>query len=78
MEAHWPAGRLHQQCPQGATIDIWQCDAPCVYLHISDPSFNTVGKKFLRNSQVNGRQWDSRLHDLDMRYQSTVKTRTNR
>jgi hypothetical protein len=65
MEAHWQAGASINSVLKGATIDIWQCDAPCIYLHISDPSFNTVGKKFLRSSQVNRRQWDSGLHDLD-------------
>jgi protocatechuate 3,4-dioxygenase beta subunit len=37
---------------KGATVDIWQCDALGVYSDVSDPSFNTVGKKFLRGYQV--------------------------
>lgn len=32
----------------GATVDIWHCDALGVYSDVSDPSFSTVGKKFLR------------------------------
>lgn len=36
----------------GATVDVWHCDALGVYSDVSDPSFNTVGKKFLRGSQV--------------------------
>ena len=37
---------------QGAIVDIWQCDALGVYSDVTDPSFNTVGKKFLRGYQV--------------------------
>ena len=36
----------------GATVDIWHCDASGVYSDATDPSFNTVGKKFLRGYQV--------------------------
>lgn len=36
----------------GATVDIWHCDALGVYSDVKDPSFNTVGKKFLRGYQV--------------------------
>ncbi|MBP5973637.1 intradiol ring-cleavage dioxygenase [Brasilonema sp. CT11] len=35
-----------------ATVDIWHCDALGVYSDVSDPSFNTVGQKFLRGYQV--------------------------
>ncbi|MCI0554266.1 MAG: intradiol ring-cleavage dioxygenase [Anaerolineae bacterium] len=37
---------------EGATVDIWHCDALGVYSDASDPSFNTIGKKFLRGYQV--------------------------
>jgi protocatechuate 3,4-dioxygenase beta subunit len=37
---------------QGATIDVWHCDAAGVYSDVSDPGFNTSGQKFLRGSQV--------------------------
>jgi protocatechuate 3,4-dioxygenase beta subunit len=37
---------------QGATVDVWQCDALGVYSDASDPGFNTRGKKFLRGYQV--------------------------
>jgi protocatechuate 3,4-dioxygenase beta subunit len=36
----------------GAVVDVWQCDALGVYSDVSDPGFNTVGKKFLRGSQT--------------------------
>lgn len=42
----------------GALVDIWHCDAAGVYSDVSDPGFNTVGKKFLRGYQTtdaNGR-----------------------
>jgi protocatechuate 3,4-dioxygenase beta subunit len=36
----------------GALVDIWHCDALGVYSDVSDPGFNTQGKKFLRGSQT--------------------------
>lgn len=36
----------------GATVDIWHCDALGIYSDVTDPSFNTIGKKFLRGYQV--------------------------
>ncbi|MBW4562698.1 MAG: intradiol ring-cleavage dioxygenase [Mojavia pulchra JT2-VF2] len=36
----------------GAIADIWHCDALGVYSGVNDPSFSTVGKKFLRGYQV--------------------------
>ncbi len=36
----------------GAIVDIWHCDAAGVYSDATDPSFNTLGKKFLRGYQV--------------------------
>jgi protocatechuate 3,4-dioxygenase beta subunit len=36
----------------GASVDVWHCDAAGVYSDVSDPSFSTVGKKFLRGYQV--------------------------
>jgi protocatechuate 3,4-dioxygenase beta subunit len=52
--------RLTSACAPlpGAIVDLWQCDAAGVYSGVSDPLFNTVGKKFLRGYQVsdaNGR-----------------------
>ena len=38
----------------GAIVDVWHCDALGVYSDVSDPSFNTAGKKFLRGYQVTG------------------------
>ena len=37
---------------QGATVDLWHCDALGVYSDVADPSFNTKGKKFLRGYQT--------------------------
>lgn len=36
----------------GAQVDVWHCDALGVYSDVSDPGFNTKGKKFLRGYQV--------------------------
>jgi protocatechuate 3,4-dioxygenase beta subunit len=36
----------------GATVDVWHCDALGVYSDVADPSFNTVGKRYLRGYQV--------------------------
>jgi protocatechuate 3,4-dioxygenase beta subunit len=36
----------------GAIVDVWHCDALGVYSDVSDPGFNTVGKKFLRGYQT--------------------------
>lgn len=35
-----------------AQVDVWQCDALGVYSDVSDPGFDTVGRKFLRGYQV--------------------------
>ena len=36
----------------GALVDVWHCDAVGVYSDVSDPGFNTVGKRYLRGYQV--------------------------
>ena len=36
----------------GAVVDVWHCDALGVYSDVSDPSFHTVGQKFLRGYQI--------------------------
>jgi protocatechuate 3,4-dioxygenase beta subunit len=36
----------------GVVVDLWHCDAAGVYSDVQDPSFNTVGRKFLRGYQV--------------------------
>ncbi|HEV7366667.1 MAG TPA: intradiol ring-cleavage dioxygenase [Gemmatimonadales bacterium] len=38
----------------GAVVDVWHCDALGAYSDVSDPRFNTVGRKFLRGYQVTG------------------------
>ncbi|MCC5638114.1 intradiol ring-cleavage dioxygenase [Nostoc sp. CHAB 5844] len=40
----------------GAIVDIWHCDALGVYSDVTDRSFSTVGKKFLRGYQVTDAQ----------------------
>jgi protocatechuate 3,4-dioxygenase beta subunit len=37
---------------QGATVEIWHCDAAGQYSDVSDPGFNTKGQKWLRGAQV--------------------------
>jgi protocatechuate 3,4-dioxygenase beta subunit len=37
---------------EGVLVDVWHCDALGVYSDASDPSFDTVGEKFLRGYQV--------------------------
>ena len=37
---------------QGATLELWHCDAAGIYSDVTDPGFNTKGQKFLRGSQV--------------------------
>lgn len=41
---------------EGATVDVWHCDALGVYSDVSDPGFNTAGQKFLRGYQVTDAQ----------------------
>ncbi|MEA5552671.1 intradiol ring-cleavage dioxygenase [Anabaena cylindrica UHCC 0172] len=40
----------------GAIVDVWHCDALGVYSGVTDRSFNTVGKKFLRGYQITNAQ----------------------
>jgi len=37
---------------QGATVDLWHCDALGVYSDAADPTFNTKGQKWLRGLQT--------------------------
>jgi protocatechuate 3,4-dioxygenase beta subunit len=37
---------------QGATVEIWHCDAVGTYSGVSDPGFNTEGQNWLRGAQV--------------------------
>jgi protocatechuate 3,4-dioxygenase beta subunit len=37
---------------RGAQVDIWHCDALGVYSDVQDPSFHSIGQKFLRGYQV--------------------------
>lgn len=36
----------------GVQVDVWHCDHLGIYSDVQDPSFNTVGKKFLRGYQL--------------------------
>ncbi len=36
----------------GLVVDLWQCDHLGVYSDVSDPDFETKGKKFLRGYQI--------------------------
>jgi protocatechuate 3,4-dioxygenase beta subunit len=45
----------------GAVVDVWHCDALGVYSDVSDPGFDTVGKKFLRGYQVTDSQGVARF-----------------
>ena len=41
---------------QGATVEIWQCDAAGVYSGVTDRSFNTRGQLWLRGAQLTDAQ----------------------
>ena len=45
----------------GAQVDIWHCDAMGVYSDVQDPSFNTIGRKFLRGYQVTDARGEARF-----------------
>jgi protocatechuate 3,4-dioxygenase beta subunit len=44
------SGRCRQL--PNAQVDVWHCDATGVYSDVRDPSFNTLGQRFLRGYQV--------------------------
>lgn len=52
-----------ERCQQlaGVQVDVWQCDHLGVYSDVQDPSFSTVGKKFLRGYQVTDDQGRARF-----------------
>jgi protocatechuate 3,4-dioxygenase beta subunit len=37
---------------EGATVEVWHCDAAGLYSDVADPGFNTKGQQFLRGAQV--------------------------
>lgn len=39
---------------EGATVDVWHCDARGVYSDVQDPGFDTQGREFLRGYQLTG------------------------
>jgi protocatechuate 3,4-dioxygenase beta subunit len=42
-------------------VDIWHCDAFGIYSDVKDPSFNTVGKQFLRGYQLTDEAGEARF-----------------
>jgi protocatechuate 3,4-dioxygenase beta subunit len=49
---------------EGATVDIWHCDARGFYSDVRDRSFNTVGKKFLRGYQITDKSGVARFKTI--------------
>ena len=54
LQLTFQVSQVNEVCTplEGATVDIWHCDALGVYSDVSDPDFNTRGQKFLRGYQV--------------------------
>ncbi len=54
MNYPWVSGVEDTGCTPiaNAIVDIWHCDALGVYSDVTDRSFDTVSKKFLRGYQV--------------------------
>jgi protocatechuate 3,4-dioxygenase beta subunit len=48
----------------GAHVDIWHCDALGMYSDVEDPSFNTVGQRFLRGYQLTNEAGEARFHTI--------------
>jgi len=44
-----------------AQVDIWHCDALGIYSDVKDPSFNTIGQKFLRGYQITDARGEARF-----------------
>ena len=44
-----------------AHVDIWHCDALGIYSDVKDPSFNTIGRKFLRGYQLTDAQGEAKF-----------------
>jgi protocatechuate 3,4-dioxygenase beta subunit len=53
----------HTECRPlaGAQVDIWHCDALGIYSDVNDPSFNTIGRKFLRGYQLTDSAGEARF-----------------
>ena len=45
----------------GAQVDIWHCDALGIYSDVKDPSFKTLGQKFLRGYQITDAHGEARF-----------------
>jgi protocatechuate 3,4-dioxygenase beta subunit len=48
----------------GAHVDLWHCDADGVYSDVEDPTFNTVGQRFLRGYQITDRNGEARFQTI--------------
>lgn len=46
---------------EGAQVDIWHCDALGIYSDVKDPSFKTLGLKFLRGYQITDAKGEARF-----------------
>src|SRR5574340_115686 len=46
---------------EGAQVDIWHCDALGIYSPVKDPSFKTLGQKFLRGYQITDAKGEARF-----------------
>lgn len=46
---------------EGAQVDIWHCDALGIYSDVKDPSFKTLGQKFLRGYQITDAKGEARF-----------------
>ncbi|WHZ24781.1 MAG: Putative dioxygenase [Nitrospira sp.] len=46
---------------EGAQVDIWHCNALGIYSDVNDPSFKTLGQKFLRGYQITDAKGEARF-----------------
>jgi protocatechuate 3,4-dioxygenase beta subunit len=44
-----------------AQIDVWHCDALGIYSDVKDPTFHTLGMKFLRGYQITNTQGEAKF-----------------
>ena len=49
---------------EGATVDLWHCDARGIYSDVRDPGFETVGRKFLRGYQITDAEGAARFSTI--------------
>ena len=44
-----------------AQVDIWHCDALGIYSDVKDPSFSTIGRKYLRGYQITDAEGEAKF-----------------